>query len=192
LNSFATLFVQIDPLTVRIRLANIIVDGCLHYHILLSIVRCFRYHILCFCVYYFVLSFRSFLPIFNRNKTELNGKVAWADLQAQFPTPVHEANVTLDNGKSRKIYLKREDLSSNMYGGNKVRTLEHLMGCAASEIRRRFPDGRRGKIITIGGPGSNQSVALTTYGQYVVEELDPGCLMTMPEGTHVCLLHFSD
>jgi hypothetical protein len=46
---------------------------------------------------------------------DLKGKVAWADLNASFPTPVHEASITLENGKKRKFYLKREGNDEKLF-----------------------------------------------------------------------------
>jgi hypothetical protein len=39
------------------------------------------------------------------------------------------------------------DLSSALYGGNKVRTLEHSIACAASEWRKREPDSAKKGLI---------------------------------------------
>lgn len=116
----------------------------------------------------------------------MKGKVAWVDFNSIFPTPIHQATISLKNGTNRKIYLKREDLSNLLYGGNKVRTLEHLIGCAASEYRRIQPDkSKKGKLLALGGPGSNQAVAVSTYTRFVADDLEPGCLYLMPEASNV-------
>jgi hypothetical protein len=58
-------------------------------------------------------------PIF-RHIPQLRGRVAFREIGENFPTPIHK--VTVD-GVS--FFVKREDLSSSAYGGNKVRTLQH-------------------------------------------------------------------
>jgi 1-aminocyclopropane-1-carboxylate deaminase/D-cysteine desulfhydrase-like pyridoxal-dependent ACC family enzyme len=49
-------------------------------------------------------------------------------------------------------WVKREDLSSPLYGGNKVRTLQHLL--AACEVMREQDPYRRFNVV--GSWGSNQ------------------------------------
>lgn len=51
---------------------------------------------------------------------ELRGKIAWVDLGASFPTPVHQVTLEVDTpaGKTQMSFaLKREDMSSRVYGG---------------------------------------------------------------------------
>lgn len=74
-----------------------------------------------------------------------------------FPTPIHKAS--LPNGKS--WYIKREDLSSNKYGGNKVRSLQFQLGSLKYHAKQH-PDA---KYIVLGSYGSNQTVATTVHGK---------------------------
>ncbi|EQC28964.1 hypothetical protein SDRG_13301 [Saprolegnia diclina VS20] len=91
----------------------------------------------------------------------LRARVAWRPLGV-FPTPVHTATLPLSNSK-RTFYLKREDLSSPRYGGNKVRTLQHQV--AACEVHlAATPDA---KFICIGSAGSNQTVAAAVHGAHL-------------------------
>ena len=59
-----------------------------------------------------------------RHVPVLKDKIAWRALGDTFPTPVHEVSVTSAAGVHCHFYVKREDLSSSLYGGNKVRTLQ--------------------------------------------------------------------
>lgn len=57
---------------------------------------------------------------------------------------------------SEALWVKRDDLSSDLYGGNKVRKLEILLAAARDAGRRR--------ILTVGAAGSHQVVATALYG----------------------------
>jgi D-cysteine desulfhydrase len=65
------------------------------------------------------------------------------------------------------VYVKRDDLTSPIYGGNKVRTLEVLFGLAKSRGVRR--------IYSTGAFGSNHSVASALHAPRV--GLEPCCLL---------------
>lgn len=51
----------------------------------------------------------------------LKDKIAYRQLGSNFPTPVHESTVMSPSGTKLRFCVKREDLSSDLYGGNKVR-----------------------------------------------------------------------
>jgi D-cysteine desulfhydrase len=73
-----------------------------------------------------------------------------------FPTPVERMkNVCESTG--RDAWIKRDDLSGTLYGGNKVRKLEYLLG----DARARGAD----TIITVGAVGSHHVLATATYGR---------------------------
>jgi len=80
--------------------------------------------------------------------------IPWISL-GNFPTPVEELGLSLGLPKG-KLWVKRDDLTSPIYGGNKVRKLEHLL----EDARRK---GRK-SLITIGGLGSNHSLATAIHG----------------------------
>ena len=65
------------------------------------------------------------------------------------------------------VYVKRDDLTSPVYGGNKVRTLEVLFGVALSRGAQR--------IYSTGAFGSNHSVAAALHAPRV--GLIPCCLL---------------
>jgi hypothetical protein len=79
----------------------------------------------------------------------LSDKIACLDL-GTYPTPISEARLTLPhNDMVVKIYLKREGLSSPLYGGNKVRTLEFLLASALEQARdynAKHPEGQLGRV----------------------------------------------
>lgn len=73
----------------------------------------------------------------------------------EFPTPVENATCLADALGLRRLFIKRDDLSGRIYGGNKVRKLEFLLGDA---LRR---DAR--EVVTVGFAGSNHTLATTIY-----------------------------
>ncbi|OQR97205.1 glycoside hydrolase [Thraustotheca clavata] len=86
----------------------------------------------------------------------LKSQVAWRPLGV-FPTPVHTARLPHNN---KTFLLKREDLSSPLYGGNKVRTLQHQLAACEVHLDRQ-PDAT---FLCIGSAGSNQVVAAMAHG----------------------------
>jgi D-cysteine desulfhydrase len=71
---------------------------------------------------------------------------------AHGPTPVHPLA-----GYGERVWVKRDDLVSPIYGGNKVRRWEWLLADARA----------RGKshVFTVGGLGSTQVTSLTMHGE---------------------------
>jgi 1-aminocyclopropane-1-carboxylate deaminase/D-cysteine desulfhydrase-like pyridoxal-dependent ACC family enzyme len=84
----------------------------------------------------------------------LGERLAQAPLGA-FPTPVERLERLERELDCGPLYVKRDDLSSSLYGGNKVRTLEVLFGLARA-------DGAR-EIIAVGPYGSNHAVATALH-----------------------------
>lgn len=70
-----------------------------------------------------------------------------------FPTPVRR----LSGFDCENLWVKRDDLSSTIYGGNKVRKLEFILGDA---IKRNIRE-----VVTIGGIGTNHGLATAIYCQ---------------------------
>lgn len=70
-----------------------------------------------------------------------------------FPTPVER----LEHLHHPSLWIKREDLSSPLYGGNKVRKLEFIL---ADAMRKG-----RDKIVTMGGIGTNHGLATAIFCQ---------------------------
>jgi 1-aminocyclopropane-1-carboxylate deaminase/D-cysteine desulfhydrase-like pyridoxal-dependent ACC family enzyme len=71
-----------------------------------------------------------------------------------FPTPVERLPVP---GAGQDVWVKRDDLSGEAYGGNKVRKLEFLL----ADARERGA----GRLITAGALGSHHALATTVYGR---------------------------
>lgn len=100
----------------------------------------------------------------------------WPALQAavpmiplgDFPTPVHALDgVAQQIGrKGAPLWVKRDDMSSHRYGGNKVRTLEVLFGAARANGATH--------IYSTGAYGSNHSVATVAHAG--VAGLTPGVI----------------
>ena len=73
-----------------------------------------------------------------------------------FPTPVEPMARLARLLGLQSLFVKRDDISGRMYGGNKVRKLEFLLGQALAENRRA--------VITFGAVGSNHVRATAVYG----------------------------
>lgn len=78
------------------------------------------------------------------------GRVSLANL----PTPVSRTRILLAGG-AFNVSVKRDDLSGDLYGGNKVRKLEYLLNPATRHAVRRF--------ATFGTVGSNHALATAIY-----------------------------
>ncbi|MCC6695606.1 MAG: pyridoxal-phosphate dependent enzyme [Candidatus Hydrogenedentes bacterium] len=76
-----------------------------------------------------------------------------------FPTPIHHCMALGKHLRMDALYLKRDDVTGPIYGGNKVRKLEFLLGKA-------LRDGAR-EVMTFGFTGSNHALATTIYAREV-------------------------
>ena len=104
-------------------------------------------------------------PLLFRRFPGLSARVGWLPL-AQLPTPVHR--LTIDHaGGALPLLVKRDDLSAEPYGGNKVRKLEFLLGEAKA--------GRAGRVVTAGAFGSHHALATTLYARR--EGLSATCVL---------------
>jgi D-cysteine desulfhydrase len=99
---------------------------------------------------------------------ECQARVARVSL-GQFPTPVESLEpLARELGAVRDdVWIKRDDISSPVYGGNKVRTLELLFAEAKSLGARR--------VISTGAFGSNHALATALHAPAV--GLEPGALL---------------
>jgi len=87
-----------------------------------------------------------------------------------WPTPIRELKLEspeLNGHPNSIIYVKREDLSGEEYGGNKVRTLEFIFGKAMKQGATH--------IWTIGAYGSNHAVASALHAHKA--ELIPAAIL---------------
>jgi D-cysteine desulfhydrase len=82
---------------------------------------------------------------------QLTDRIPWLPL-GTFPTPVQPLDIGRDD-----VYIKRDDLSAQPYGGNKVRKLEFLLAAARQRGAQR--------LITVGAAGSHHALATAIYGK---------------------------
>jgi hypothetical protein len=82
--------------------------------------------------------------------------IPWIDL-GEFPTPIQKLEKLGEVEGFKNLYVKRDDKSSPIYGGNKVRKLEWVLADAKEKGRKT--------LMTVGGSGSNQVLATTIYGR---------------------------
>ncbi len=121
-----------------------------------------------------ILSGPSAHPLFSRCPA-MRERLPHVPL-GEFPTPVerHEAlERALGVGE---LWVKRDDLSGEVYGGNKVRKLEILLADALRSGAR--------EIVTFGGAGSNHALATAVYGQRLGFTVDL-FLTPQPASAHV-------
>src|SRR5688500_14309115 len=90
------------------------------------------------------------IPLFRRYPG-IADKIPWLQL-GEYPTPVEPLNLG-----SNDVFIKRDDLTSRLYGGNKVRKLEFLLAHARARGAKR--------LITVGAAGSHHALATTIYGK---------------------------
>jgi len=95
------------------------------------------------------------IPVF-RAFPHVSERLSWCPL-GLFPTPVDELSHLAKRLGRQGLYAKRDDLSGNPYGGNKVRKLEFILADAVHKGMRR--------IVTSGAAGSNHALATALYGQ---------------------------
>jgi len=74
-----------------------------------------------------------------------------------FPTPIERLSTLEPEVGGTPLYVKRDDLSAEAYGGNKVRTLEVLFARARAQGAR--------EIIATGAFGSNHAVATVLHAR---------------------------
>jgi 1-aminocyclopropane-1-carboxylate deaminase/D-cysteine desulfhydrase-like pyridoxal-dependent ACC family enzyme len=82
-------------------------------------------------------------------------EIPWVRL-ASLPTPVDDCPSLAENTGASSFAIKRDDLTGEHYGGNKVRKLEFLLGSAIDKCAS--------DVITFGAAGSNHALATAVYG----------------------------
>jgi 1-aminocyclopropane-1-carboxylate deaminase/D-cysteine desulfhydrase-like pyridoxal-dependent ACC family enzyme len=83
-------------------------------------------------------------------------RMPWTPL-GEYPTPVEKMSGVCDAAGLSALYIKRDDLSSPQYGGNKVRKLEFLLADARAK--------GYGELLTFGAVGSNHVLATVIHGE---------------------------
>jgi D-cysteine desulfhydrase len=93
------------------------------------------------------------LPIFEKYPG-LKDKIPWMSI-GNFPTPVQKMEKLGREIGHDNLWIKRDDLSSDVYGGNKVRKLEFAI---ADALRKK-----KKYMVTVGGIGTNHGLATTIH-----------------------------
>jgi 1-aminocyclopropane-1-carboxylate deaminase/D-cysteine desulfhydrase-like pyridoxal-dependent ACC family enzyme len=91
-----------------------------------------------------------------------------------YPTPVERLSSLSTEASS--LWIKRDDLSNPMYGGNKVRKLAHLLDDAKNHGATR--------VVTVGGVGSHHVLATGIFGKRAGFRVD-AALLSQPQSPHV-------
>lgn len=94
---------------------------------------------------------------------------------AGLPTPVSATSLRTPGG-AREIFIKHDDLSGELYGGNKVRKLEFLLQRALNRGARR--------VATFGTVASNHALATALYARSL--GLDTTCFLYHQARTPAC------
>ena len=126
---------------------------------------------------------RERYPLF-RYLPQLKDRLAWRSLGGSFPTPIHSCECqarpisvgaakagerstinhgSADSPRTVRFYVKREDLSSSLYGGNKVRTLQHQLAVIEAKLERQKRPQKQSRLLVFGSGGSNQVLATVLY-----------------------------
>jgi 1-aminocyclopropane-1-carboxylate deaminase/D-cysteine desulfhydrase-like pyridoxal-dependent ACC family enzyme len=95
------------------------------------------------------------VPLFERYSL-LKDRIPYIAL-GEFPTPVGKLDRLGEDIGIAMLYLKRDDLSGKVYGGNKIRKLEFILGQAQRAGVK--------EVLTFGFAGSNHALATAVYAQ---------------------------
>jgi 1-aminocyclopropane-1-carboxylate deaminase/D-cysteine desulfhydrase-like pyridoxal-dependent ACC family enzyme len=95
-------------------------------------------------------------------------------LFGRYPTPVQRVVALSASGSD--LWVKRDDLTAEGYGGNKVRKLEYLLADALSHGAKR--------VVTVGAAGSHHVLATSYFGRRVGLEVE-AVLVPQPRTNHV-------
>jgi D-cysteine desulfhydrase len=95
------------------------------------------------------------IPLF-KTYPQLEARLPYISL-GEFPTPVQKLERLGAELGISQLYMKRDDLSGKVYGGNKPRKLEFILGKALRSGAR--------EVIAFGGAGSNHALATAIYSQ---------------------------
>jgi len=76
-----------------------------------------------------------------------------------FPTPIERLERLEKDISVNQLFIKRDDLSGEFYGGNKIRKLEFILGDA---LRKNAKE-----VLTFGFAGSNHAIATAIYAKHL-------------------------
>jgi 1-aminocyclopropane-1-carboxylate deaminase/D-cysteine desulfhydrase-like pyridoxal-dependent ACC family enzyme len=95
-------------------------------------------------------------PLLFERFPDLGRAVPWMPI-ATVPTAVEPCDALTGWLGRGGVFMKRDDLASPLYGGNKVRRFEYLFADARAKGKTR--------IVTVGGLGSTQALATALHGR---------------------------
>ena len=96
-------------------------------------------------------------PLLFQEYPSLDGVVPWIPLVNSF-TPVERlSNLETYLNTDTSLWVKQDNLTSPIYGGNKVRKLEFIIADALQRKKKT--------IATLGGIGTNHGLATTIFGK---------------------------
>ncbi len=95
------------------------------------------------------------LSLFERYPL-LKEKLPYVSL-GEFPTPIEKLERLGQAIRAPQLYVKHDDLSGKLYGGNKIRALEFLFGDAIRSGHKQ--------VIALGFPASCQALAQAIYAR---------------------------
>ncbi|MEX2715439.1 MAG: 1-aminocyclopropane-1-carboxylate deaminase/D-cysteine desulfhydrase [Candidatus Sigynarchaeum springense] len=83
--------------------------------------------------------------------------VPWMPLMDGVPTPVQKLDALSKEFPGHEIYIKRDDLTSSIYGGNKPRKFEFIFADAFTK--------KKNTMVTAGGTGTNHGLASVLFSK---------------------------
>jgi D-cysteine desulfhydrase len=95
------------------------------------------------------------------------------------PTPLTQEKKLATRWNLQELWIKRDDLSSPVYGGSKVRNLEYFLGDALTK--------GASSVATMGPLGSHQVLATATFGR--LHGLHTRALLTPQPNVHEAALN---
>jgi D-cysteine desulfhydrase len=99
-------------------------------------------------------------PLLFKVYPSLKNKIPWIPLLTQIPTPIeklYELEKEFGIRSSGGLYIKRDDMDHNIYGGNKLRKFEFIFG--------KILDKEKKGVMTFGGIGTNHGLACAIIAQ---------------------------
>jgi 1-aminocyclopropane-1-carboxylate deaminase/D-cysteine desulfhydrase-like pyridoxal-dependent ACC family enzyme len=114
-------------------------------------------------------------PLIFEEFPGLRERVEWLPL-GLYPTPVEKMTGTCAVEGLSELYIKRDDLSSPHYGGNKVRKLEFVLADAKARGHK--------VVLTFGAVGSNHVLATVIHAERLGMET-VAVLMPQPNAAYV-------
>jgi 1-aminocyclopropane-1-carboxylate deaminase/D-cysteine desulfhydrase-like pyridoxal-dependent ACC family enzyme len=97
------------------------------------------------------------IPLFEQYPL-LEEKLSYISL-GELPTPVQKLEKLGAELGIKQLFIKRDDLSGRVYGGNKVRKLEFILGDVLQAGAK--------EVMAFGGAGSNHALATAIYARQV-------------------------